>query len=129
MVSGFRRSSWDSSPEGACTGSPVRGISDAAIRRLVLSRPIPDKLIRDIARLPEHDEPFSRRYSGSRLTVTPRLRYTLRLVALGWTNRRIADELGATEEGVRDRVKRLLSIYHARNRTELVAKAIRAGDV
>lgn len=61
--------------------------------------------------------------------MSPALRYTLILLGRGLSNRQIADAAGVSYATVQDRVKRLLAQYGARNRTHLVAIAIRKGDI
>lgn len=96
-----------------------------------MSNPIPDRLIRAIARaplIPGTVRSYSYLSSADR-TVTSRLRYTLILIAAGLTNQEIADAIGISYAAAQDRVKRLLALYDARNRTHLVAIAIRKGDL
>lgn len=105
-------------------------LSDEFVLRLVLSNPIPDRLIRNLGLVPDDVGSVVRDEFGLRgPTLTPRLLYTLLLVAQGFSDQRIADEVGVSLEGIKTRLKRLLSHYRARNRTELVAKAIRSGDI
>lgn len=59
--------------------------------------------------------------------MTPVLWETLKLVAAGRTNRQIADELGISYETAKDRVKRLLTYFDARNRTEVAGRCYREG--
>lgn len=61
--------------------------------------------------------------------MTDRMFYALLLASHGYTDAGIADELGLTLEAVKTRMKRVLAYYNARNRTDAVAKAIRAGDL
>lgn len=60
--------------------------------------------------------------------MTPALHEALVLVCEGIRDCQIADRLGITEVAAKDRVRRLLSLYAARNRTHLAALAIRRGD-
>lgn len=95
-----------------------------------MSQPIPDRLIRSLARSPLPD-PYraSRHVNGN---LTPNLRETLLLVCQGYTNREIAEARHYSEEATKDHVKRLLGMFGARNRTHLAAMAVLAmarGDV
>lgn len=98
-------------------------LSDEFIRRLVLSKPIPDKLIANLREAPELD-PYRYSKRGRYRNVTERLQRTLELVCLGYTNREIAEMTFFSEEAVKDHVKRLIAIYHARNRTHLAALVV-----
>lgn len=97
-------------------------LSDDFIRKLVLSKPIPDKLIANLRKAPELDPYRASRYA--RGTLTERLERTLELVVCGYSNREIAEMTHYSEEAVKDHVKRLLAIYHARNRTHLAALVV-----
>lgn len=109
--------------------SPTGRLNDEAIRRLVRERPIPDRLVAKLAAAPLVDPAMIGRRRSIDATLTPALADVLPLVADGLSNKSIAVELGIGIEAVRDRVKRLLRLYDARNRTNLAAIAIRRGDV
>lgn len=95
-----------------------------------MSNPIPDRLFADLRKAPLVEPWEIRRYAAmSHRPMTLQMRYTLLLVASGLTNRQIGEELHIGTETARIRVRRLLSIYGARNRTHLAAIAIRRGDV
>lgn len=94
-----------------------------------MTRPIPDKLIRNLGRAPLVDLERITGRPAIRATVTPLLAETLTLVALGLTNPQIARFLGISLEAARDRVGRLLRLYDAKTRTQLTANAIRRGDI
>jgi DNA-binding CsgD family transcriptional regulator len=96
-----------------------------SVRRLVLSRPIPDALIRDIGRLPLVR--YVRRYRGGsdRIMLTPQLYETLKLAAGGATTPQIAETLGISESAASESVKRLLAYFDVPNRTALAAKCYR----
>jgi NarL family two-component system response regulator LiaR len=85
------------------------------IRDLVLSRPIPDKLIAALRDAPLVKNP---RLSHAR-KLTPALQAVLPLIADGKTDQEIADQLGITLPATKDRVLRLLALYDVDNRTEL----------
>ena len=87
-------------------------LSRKQIRELVLSRPIPERLIENLARAP-------------RRRLTPALEEALELAALGRTDGEIALELGISLPAAKDRVLRLLALYEVRNRTELAALVAR----
>ena len=55
--------------------------------------------------------------------LTPRQMQILRLLALGITNRRIAGELGLSENTVRTHVERIRRAMRASTRGEAVARA------
>jgi DNA-binding CsgD family transcriptional regulator len=55
--------------------------------------------------------------------LTPRQMQILRLLALGMTNRRIAQELGLSENTVRTHVERIRRVMRAMTRGEAVARA------
>ena len=97
-------------------------LSDDFIRRLVHSQPIPDRLIANLHRADLVRYP--RRYTRN---MTPALWETLKLVAAGYSNQRIADELGVPYETAKDRVKRLLAYFDARDRIEVVVRCYREG--
>ncbi len=69
---------------------------------------------RRIVELPDTEE-------SEKLAMTADLYETLKLVAQGLSNRQVGERLGFSEETVRDRVKRLLAYFDARNRVQLVA--------
>jgi DNA-binding NarL/FixJ family response regulator len=61
------------------------------------------------------------------IPFTERESEVLRLVAKGWSNKRIAEELGIGERTVAFHVENLLAKLGADNRTEAVVEAIRRG--
>jgi len=61
------------------------------------------------------------------VTLTPRERDVLRLLAQALTNAEIAARLGIREQTVKDHVSALLGKFHARNRVALAVAAVRAG--
>lgn len=63
------------------------------------------------------------------ITLAPRLRETLVLIAEGYTNSEIADRMLVGEETIKSRVKMLLRMFEARNRWHLVAIGIRSGVI
>lgn len=115
-----------SAKRGFSLASPI---DDDALRRLVVAAPIPDRLLRNLERAPIVDTAKLRTFRVVNPTLTPALLAVLERVAVGRTNPQIAADLGISLEAARDRVKRLLRLYDARNRTHLAALAIRAGDV
>lgn len=95
-----------------------------------MSRPIPEKLIRDIGRaevLEAWEINRVRRTLRSSLTRT--LLVTLPYVCYGYSNAQIAERLFYSEDAVKDHVRRLLVIFRARNRAHLAAKAVARGIV
>ncbi len=59
--------------------------------------------------------------------LTSRERCTLMELAQGQTNKQIAERLGLAESTVRDYVGSLMSKFHARNRTQVVRRALELG--
>jgi len=53
----------------------------------------------------------------------------LRLIAAGYGNKQIADQLSTTEESVKSRVKSILSKLGANDRTHATAIAIKRGII
>ena len=102
---------------------------DERIYRIDMSRPIPDRLIRDLARAPLLPLYACRRYASANMNLTPNLLETLPLVCQGFSNKEIAARRHYSEEATKDHVKRLLAIYRARNRAHLAALAVARGDV
>ena len=98
---------------------------DDPVYRFVKNAPIPDKLIRSLGRAPLVR--FPRKNYAVRMTLSHH--YTLYLISFGLSDKRIAYLRGFTQEKVKWQVKQLLRIYDVRNRTELVATAIRRGDI
>lgn len=104
---------------------PLPIVSDELVRLLVMSQPIPEKLIVDLANALEGPRFIDRKYAGHPGRVTPILWETLKLIAAGYSEPRIARELGVSRAAVNDRTKRLLAIFDARNRMELVVRCYR----
>jgi len=102
--------------------------SDEFVLELVFSQPIPERLIVDLATaldVPRH----IRKYAGREARMTPALWETLKLVAAGYSSPRIANELGVSPSQAKDRVKRLLALFDARDRMELVVRCYREGII
>jgi DNA-binding NarL/FixJ family response regulator len=59
--------------------------------------------------------------------LTSRERCTLRELAQGLTNKQIAEQMGLAESTVRDYVGSLMAKFHARNRTQVVRRALELG--
>ena|SRR5215813_13985109 len=100
---------------------------DDRVRRLVLSRPIPDKLIKDLADAPLVEEQINTFLRGRSRKLTPALIGILIDICSGYTEKQIAEMHRLSEDAVKDRTKRLLALYRARNRTHLVATVLRNG--
>jgi DNA-binding NarL/FixJ family response regulator len=62
-------------------------------------------------------------------TLTPAEISVLRLIAAGYGNKEIADQLSTTEESVKSRVKNILSKLDANDRTHATAIAIKRGII
>lgn len=71
------------------------------------------------------DDLVARRDGGAR--ATPQQERVLELAAEGFTNREIGERLFISESTVRFHIQKLKASTEARNRTELMAKAIRSG--
>lgn len=112
---------------------------DERIHRLVMSQPIPLRLVRAIERAPDLSENRSpsrvlkaQQFGVRSLSpddLTPQLRTTLGLICHGRTNPQIARETFYALDTVRDQTKALLGIFSARNRTHLAALAVAQGYV
>lgn len=59
--------------------------------------------------------------------LTSRERTTLQVLAQGLTNAEIAKQMGLAESTVRDYVSSLMAKFHARNRTQVVRRALELG--
>lgn len=103
---------------------------DERIRRIVLQQPIPERLVRKLARVPlATDQPPHRiarslQYGatpGDPSSLTPKLRRTLELLCEGYRDREIARETGYAYDTVRDHVQALCAVLGARNRSHLAA--------
>jgi DNA-binding NarL/FixJ family response regulator len=73
------------------------------------------------------DELVTKREGGAR--ATPQQERVLELAAEGLTNREIGERLFISESTVRFHIQKLKATTEARNRTELMAKAIRFGMI
>jgi DNA-binding NarL/FixJ family response regulator len=106
--------------------NPRPPVDREAVRRLVLSRPIPDKLIANLARyrVPERPRKYADRETAA---MTPALWETLKLLAAGYSTPRIAVELGVPHAAAHDRVRRLLAYFDARDRIDVVVRCYREG--
>jgi two-component system, NarL family, response regulator DevR len=69
----------------------------------------------------------ARRHAEPMVYVTKRELDVLRLLAAGWTNKRIGEELGIAGETVKSYLDRIFRRLGVDNRTDAVAKAMRAG--
>jgi DNA-binding NarL/FixJ family response regulator len=66
---------------------------------------------------------------GGAATPTPQQERVLELAAEGFTNRQIGERLFISESTVRFHVQKLKAKFEAHTKTELIAKAIRAGFI
>lgn len=99
----------------------VRGIISVAQGEAWLSPRMAAKLIAEFTSLPAA-------FSGSQLdevNLTPREDAVLRQLALGRTNREIAEHLFIAETTVKSHLKSILEKLHVRNRVEAVLCALR----
>lgn len=104
-----------------------------------MSQPIPDRLIRNLARAPDLSANLTpSRIMKARLCgagslepdeLPPRLVRVLALVCQGYTDREIADQTHYAVETIKDRTKALMAVFRARNRTHLAALAVAQGYV
>ena len=83
---------------------------------MIMARDVPPKLLRDLA-IKRRDR------------LTDRQRSVLFLMAEGMSNQEIADTLGIGKETVMSHVRIILAVFDARDRTQAVARAIRAGEL
>lgn len=91
-------------------------MNDAALRRYILSRPIPERLIRDLGGLGQ-----------IRTELTPSELRTLVLLADGYSKPQIARATSWTFETLKSHTTRIRLKLGARNITHAVAIAIRNG--
>jgi DNA-binding NarL/FixJ family response regulator len=103
-------------------------IDDEADRRIVLSNPIPEKLIRDLGRVPLVTHAIDYRSSEQR-RLTPALWETLKLLAAGYTTSQIAEASDCSFEAAADRVRRVLARFDTRSRMEVVVRCYREGII
>lgn len=106
-------------------------LTRAFIRRMVLERPIPDELFENL-RKAAHTPPNRIRATtvnapAGRPTVTPAIWETLKLVAAGHSTPEIARRRGVTFYTAQDQVKRVLAVFDARDRMEVVTRCYREG--
>ncbi len=97
---------------------------------MVLERPIPDDLFRDLAKAGEPPAYMRRRMIATdpgRPAVTPAIWETLKLVAAGLSTPEIARRRGVTFYTAQDQVKRVLAVFDARDRMEVVVRCYREG--
>ena len=92
----------------------VRGVARGEMGWL--SRPVAEKVMRRVGKGTEEVCPLT----GRELDV-------LRLLAQGWTNARIAEELGVSERTVKFHMENLLGKLGVDSRTEAVVEGIRRG--
>ena len=94
-----------------------------------MSQPIPDRLIRDLGRVPTLEPYEIRKYVWRESVLTPTLRATLELICKGYSTREIAEMRHYSEAAIQDHSKRLLAIFRARRRPHLAALAVAQGYV
>lgn len=102
---------------------------DERIRRLVFSRPIPERLIRDLSRAPLLESHQVRKYVSVHRNLTPTLYRTLELLCYGYSVREIAHRRHYSYTAIQDHSKRLLALFRARNRAHLAALAVASGYI
>jgi DNA-binding CsgD family transcriptional regulator len=104
-------------------------INNDDIKRMVLRRPIPDKLIRHLRDAPlvdggavvdEHSHLVDRDLSPSELLVT-------RLASHGLNDIEVADVLSLSVYTIKGQMKGAMRKTRSKNRTHLVANALRTG--
>lgn len=100
-------------------------LDDEAVRRIVLSRPIPDELIRDLGKAPLVNHPTH--HARRERAMTPVLWETLKLLAAGRSTPYIAESQGCSFAAAADRVRRVLGIFDVGSRMELVVRCYREG--
>lgn len=82
-----------------------------------MSRPIPDKLIRNIGRI------------DGAIAMTPTRWEILKLLASGKSNHEIAEIRGVSYDTIRKEVRKIYLRLEVPNRTALVAKCFREGII
>jgi DNA-binding CsgD family transcriptional regulator len=112
-------------------------MSTEGLRRLVLSQPLPARLIESLRRAPLVDEAAI--FGRARLTgpdavdrtgaLTDPERNMLRALAAGLRISEAADVLGIPYETARDHLRRARRVLAAKNTTHAVALALRRGDI
>ncbi len=75
----------------------------------------------------DNDPEAALRARARQMGITRRQHQVLQLLARGYTNRRIAEELNLTERTVKAHVSALFTLLNVRNRTECVLEADRLG--
>lgn len=107
-------------PFAGCTAVPVAGLSPAPV--LALAPAPPTRLQRDVLRALE--SAFRRRDidAGPADALTPAERTVCSLLARGWSNRRIAEELHVSPRTVETQVSSALRKVGASGRTELAVR-------
>jgi DNA-binding CsgD family transcriptional regulator len=92
---------------------------DERIYRLVMSRPIPDKLIRNLGNLE----------ARRKTPLTSTQRKTLQLVCEGYSTPEISAMRHYHPDSIKYQIRRLKWFFGARNRTHLAALAVAQGYV
>lgn len=108
-------------------------MDDEALKRVIRSQPIPDKLLRDLRRTPHLDpgepppDPPSLARRRERPKLSPAEWKVLSLTSHGLTYEMIGDTLGKSPFTVQDQLKKVRYVLRAKNTVHAVAIALRLG--
>ena len=118
-------SEWRAHVSGVVSNHVRAIVLIAGVRAVANGLLIADPDVEDAAGfgLPVHAAPSG----GATVTLTPRERQVLDLVARGYPNKSIAYELGITEHTAKFHVGSLLAKFGAASRAEIVTNATRTG--
>jgi DNA-binding NarL/FixJ family response regulator len=103
----------------------VRVVPSMAV--IILSTYLSEEAVRSALSVKQLHELVAEREGGMR--ATPQQERVLELAAQGLTNRQVGERLFISESTVRFHIQKLKESTCARTRTELIAKAIRAGMI
>lgn len=112
-------------------------LSLSAIRRLVLSQPLPDRLLERLRTAPlvqESQIDHSARYTGldapNRMGALTKVEARLlQAISFGLSDHEAADIVGVPYDTGQDHLRRARRVLAAKNTTHAVALAIRRGDI
>lgn len=105
-------------------------IDDDVLRRMVVRRPLPDKLIEALRRAPLVEEGVIDQHSRYvDCDLLPTELVAVKLASFGLTDSEIADVLGRSLHSVKSQMKRAMRKLRAKNRTHLVAISLRQGVI
>lgn len=91
-----------------------------------MRRPVPDRLLRDLARTPYLPEKFIEAYRGPK-KLTPKEIFALECVSYGASVKQAAAIMGCSENSVDSFLRQARAKLRAKNTAGAVASAIRQG--